>query len=474
MESISSNLSKNMFSSEQYMSKANYKSFKHCDIQRTNNYIKTPYWRELGEVPQIGCVDEPTYHYNSYQLFCLTTRLYSTVYKLFDRSVVIYFEGIKEESRVQLTVVLKRLIPKTIRDNGSEEVIQLTLQQNQTIKEKILEITSVDPEYCLIDRNELYHSSYGTVTIRLSDKPLKILGNITHDHVTANKPDDLYYLPQSIYDRTTETVKQYPKSWFNKMLAYIDLDSRYNPFITEEGIWLSFNPKSNFQIAYNQTVEFILNNIDRYYQRGYIWAPNAWKFALNWKLERVDVQDRIARLWRPTWTDNRFAINPVDFLLHILNQKSETKTITFTLSDNLVRQHYIVKNLLDNNKEFLVDNDQIKVEVNDLDDTQDVASLIEQADNTANGKVALFVVPRLSWVLLIQDVLLAENTKEDNIVVWTSTDIIEPYTVSVLISKQLEGKAYQDYITEKVKIRLAEIEKANPGHSPHDLIESSI
>jgi hypothetical protein len=71
--------------------------------------ISTPYYRTLAPTNPLGCNDEPDVTYEPYDLFCMNTRLYPTVYKLFGRDVEIVYQDVHENNRMNVKIQLVRI-----------------------------------------------------------------------------------------------------------------------------------------------------------------------------------------------------------------------------------------------------------------------------------------------------------------------------------------------------------------------------
>lgn len=434
-----------------------------CVKQLCSNFISTPYYRTLSDNSQ-GCSDEPDFLYSPYDLFCLESRLYPFIYKVVDRKAVIFFQGVIEKTRVDIKIVLKNITPVTILDAYPEdEIIELSKEVKDLIENKVSEIVSEDIGYCLIDRDELYRISRGSGTIgEVNKKYNKSVGyDERYNLIRTNLYESINLVKSKRY---IDSVKKYPKSWFNLVLDYVNLDSSYNPFIKKEGIYLAINPLADFNQAYQDVINYILDTIDIFYQEGVIYARNIDKIAEEWGLERLDVEEPVPSLWKPVWTDKRFASNPVDFLQKILYGNNY---IHINVSTNLVRRHFISKRLDGFN--FLFEGSNVKVEVDGLDQAQRVAALVEKGEAEADGKVITYSGTRPSWMYLYIEIA-RENGLEESISYLTNS-VSYPYTFSSIIDKRADGKTIMEFLREKVLDKLIRIQKENPGVSPHNIIE---
>ena len=265
----------------------------------------------------MGADDQPDVDcsFTPYQIFVLETRLYPLIYRMFkDINLEIYLksEYNKETKRMDIYLTLRKL--ETTSDPFIEnKLIELTEEQKERIQKKIYEINSKDLHYALIDVHELYDSM----------------------NVFVNREQT----KNTVF--TLETALIRPSfTWFQKMLEYTGLDSSYNPFIRPEGIYLTFNPNSDYKPAYYEVSKFLIDKIIEFYVNGVVIvdgiidSKRKEKFIEDWKLVAFDKEEINPRIYYPNWIDSRFARNPVDFLTRKIAGDS---FIRLRISDNLVR-----------------------------------------------------------------------------------------------------------------------------------------
>lgn len=337
--------------------------------------FSTPYYRTFTVVPNIGTGTESTFKYNSYNLFCLETRLYPYIYKLLNRrDVIIYFKGIEEDNRMNLKILLSE------RDNK----ITLSDKHMENIQEKINEITSVNEDYCLIDKDELYYS----------------LGSKIN------------------------------QGWYNQILQYVNFNTEYNPFIKPEGIYLAINPESDFNTAYNEVCNKIVKQIDDLYENGAVLHAESIKD--DWLLETIDINEMNTEIYQPMWKDYRFAPNLVDFLLEKIRKNPY---ISIKIPDNLVKRHFISFNLSNLGKEVIFENTEVKIKVDNLDEAQRVASLVDQGIKTGYGRVITFQMKTVDDVLLMIQVA-KKQLNDPECTGYRISNPNEPYIFSCLLNEE--------------------------------------
>jgi len=377
--------------------------------------LSTPYYRTLTPINAIGYDEEADFNYGPYNIFCMGTRLYPIVYKLFGRDVQINFESIHENDRMNLKIRLVRITDSYSGVVPNQDLI--ISDKNKIILEReINKIISDDNAYCLIDKNEL--------------------------HILSRN--------------------KYPRSWFDSVLGYIELPDEYNPYIRENGIYLTFNPLSDYKTAYNEVVGLILDTLNQYYEDGVVYGAS--NIALKWKLERMDYDEVRPMLYRSTWKDKRFAPHLTEFLQSRINGDPY---IRIKISDNMVNRHYIASALREEGITMIFDGSYIRIPIDNLDDAQYVASIVTSAQNNTTyryrwNKVVTYSVNNISWIYLyieaankLFDLDNSSNDKSNKIVGYQTTDPEKPYTFSCLIDKHLSDTAILNKLNNIVYTNLS-------------------
>ncbi len=376
--------------------------------------ISTPYYRSLRPIHSLGCDDLAASVYSPYDLFCLETRLYSLVYQMFGRDVEIIFRSVHQNDRMEIKIDIIYIENiGTLEEPIKNPTIEMTEEQHNILSNKVKVIVSEDIGYCLIDKHELYLSS----------------------------------------------GRDYPINWFYTAGGYIELPTEYNPFLGPDGIYLTFNPDSNYKQAYNEVVKHILTTIDRYYQQGVVYGARS--IAERWKLERLDQEEVVGKLYRPMWNDKRFGSHPVEFLLGKIQGDPYIK---IKVSNNLVARHHIASILNTNSISMVYEGGYIKVPADNLDDAQYIAALVQSA-NTATGKVIVQSVTRLSWVYLYIEAAnqLLGNPDCSG---YQVSNIERPYIFSCIVDRNAPSETILEQLREMVLVKLSKGDNAD-----HDSIE---
>jgi hypothetical protein len=419
--------------------------------------IPLDYYRLLPDTQYIGVVDEPDNdcRFSPYSVFVLETRLYPLIYKLFpeiplDIFILTRYES--DKNRMQAYLNIKKVENTT--DPGTENShVNLTDTQREIILSKINEINSYEPNYALIDVEELY-------------KSMPIINNMV-----------------------------IPFSYFTTMLQYTGIDSSYNPFIRPEGIYCTFNPNSEYNIAYNEVCKFLVSRISEFYSRGAIVFSNLitpndstnFKDELikNWHLVPIDDEEVVKTIFEPLWTDERFAKNKVDFLTLKLQGDPY---ISLKISDNFVKRHGIASMLQKYKYSFVFEGSYLKAEAKNLHEAYSIASLVEYGMNgSKNGsgskKVMVLAASRLSEIYLYFEYANKKFGKNNNSITYQVNNNENPYIFSCLLptsemTKQTSSSfvdlddlrlSFRDYAVS----RLTEVSKVSKfkNMSPHSIIE---
>jgi hypothetical protein len=366
--------------------------------------LVTPYYRTLTPTTTqaLGCIEEPDFTYGPYDIFCIETRLYPILYKLYGRNVEMIFKGVHKDNQMQIKISLRRIanvtIPKINEPISGDPVIP-NEREKKILEEALNKILSVDLGYCVINKDELYRSSR----------------------------------------------YRYPKSWFNTMLGYIQIPTEYNPFLKQEGIYLAFNPEADYNTAYNDVVKTLLDGMEQYYKDGVVYG--AGNIAKKWKLERLDYETVKPKLYRATWPDKRFAPFLVDFLIGKIHGDPY---IRIRVSDNLVKRHYIAKHLNDKGvQNYLYDGTDIKVGVENLDEAQYISALVmlgQKKDYT--GKVITYTSNRESQINKLKE-RAKEIFPDFDCTSYLKMSVERPYVFSCLVSIDSSGDEILSKLTLK-------------------------
>lgn len=361
--------------------------------------------------------------YTPYRIFVLETRLYPLIYNMFSMNINIYPKSVYNPEKNRMDVYLH--IVEIFQDR--EKTLELTPDQRKIIQDKIDEITSKNIDYALIDIQELHNS------IR----------------------------------------PKYPMSWFRQIIEYTGLDDEFNPFIQEEGIYLTFEANSNYKEDYYRVCDFLKKRITEFYENGVIVLSNKInsvrkeKLVNDWNLVAIDKEEKVKRLYQADWKDARFAENQVDFLL---GKVEEDPYIRILLSDNLVQRHFIFKSIVN---PFIVEGSYIKIKVDNIGEAQEIATLITAEKSKSQGRVVNLAAFRMSEIYLYME--YAEKFQKGEYVSYSVSNNENPYMFSLLLknndytSTDDLRKKFRNYANNRL-VEVSKITKLK-NMSPHEIIE---
>ena len=381
--------------------------------------ILTEYYRTMPKLEPLGCNEEAKFKFRNYDIFMIETRVYPYIYELIGKDVEIIFRGIHQKDKMMIYMEFKSIV-NTADPYIMNPPLLLSNDIIQKIKNKINKVTSEYIDSCLIDINQLYMSG----------------------------------------------SKKYSFSWMQSVLPYVPLTSEYNPFIRPEGIYLEFNPLSDYITAYREVTIHISKTLEDYYNKGIVYGGQ--KIADDWKLVRVDTEEALPGLYQPVWVDNRFAKDIVNFLLLKI---SGDPYVRYPLPDNLVNRHFIIKTLQNNDIDSIIEGSMLKVSSNTLSKAQKIASLITYGLSLSSGKVLILSVDRMSWIHLFKQI--SNELKLYDHVVYEQSSIEDKYIFSCIIPETYSVEALMDVFRTKSLTRLIDLSKIKKTRniSPHDLIE---
>ena len=415
--------------------------------------IKLDFFKLIQQEHVLGADEqsETDCRFTPYQIFVLETRLYPLIYRMFpDRNLEIYLksEYNRLTNRMDIYLTIKELL-NTSDPYLENSLLELTPLEIEKIQKKIDEINSYEINYALIDSKELYDSM---------------------NHFVDRK-----HIKNTTFTLATD-IPKISFTYFQKMLEYTGLDSGFNPFIRPEGIYLTFNPISDYKPAYYEVSKFLIDKIVEFYVNGVVILDDIIdskvkeEFIKAWKLKAYDEEEKIHRIYYPDWQDARFARNPVDFL----TRKIEGDTfIRIPVSDNFVKRHGIAKAFQKENKGILFEGSYLKIQVNGLEEAQKYASLKVAAEATSYGKVLTISASRLSEIYLYFDYVEKKYGKGKSVTYYLN-NIENPYMFSVMLPEDEYDNLdeIRKQFREFVLNRLVDVSKVTKlkNMSPHDII----
>ena len=340
-----------------------------------NPFVMTPYYRTFVTLNGRDEAQEYDTNYTPYNIFCLSTRVGRDLARLGVKDYPVF---IGEPINGKMAIVVKLLRVDHHVDLSPDEMKDLQK---------------------MVDR-------------ALSDHP---------QHCVLFSLDTMRY--------------PYPRAWMMSIFPYLSVPAEYNPYIDENSIYVEFQEMS-YKSEYDDLTMSILEQMRDLYTVGSVICNQSlarkWNLSLMPSLpkERITTRDIIeyavknqtdadeaefelergleiddeadqtaaersnnTGLYLARWKDRRFAPDLSKFLLERVNG---SETIEINVGLNFVVRHAIAKLLNQHFSEIipLFSADRVILPAEDLTTARVLASLVEEAQRTANGKALFFPVTR--------------------------------------------------------------------------------
>jgi hypothetical protein len=473
--------------------------------------IKLNLYRPIWKTHAIGVDEEPDEECNftPYKIFTIFSRLNPYIYKLLrkrnkvnghylhegehenDKIYNITLRGVynKETEKMDEYLQITEMIPAEPGKNDlvKEEEITLTEEERKKIVKRLNKIYNENPDYVLIHLKTFYsslpnHFKYPFSWFR---SIIEYTGLDSNFKISIHEYSLPSYSPYFIIPNLKETGFVFqsdfgiPSNQESETTFYAD----FNPFIQKEGIYLKID--GDYQQAYTAVCKFLQDRIEKFYKRGVIVLNKLTdkKFIENWNLVNIDETYTIEEqekyfldtglpaknIYQANWADKRFAPNIIDFLMKKIEKDPY---ISFQLPDNLVKRHGIISEINRQfNKPLFVENNMLKVEVNNLDEAQRIADAFDKGLANTNGIVLALEASRMSEIYLY-----FEYNKEKGLgeaISYPLKDSSIMFSILLketpLISLDLMRKEMKDFAVNAL-INTTKISKFKNA-SPHDIIE---
>jgi len=405
-----------------------------------------------GEVEK-KCEDLP------YRVFVIVTRLYPFL----PLDVLPNISSFYNEKTNKMEYSLRLLKAET------DEEVALSEPERKKIEDKIVQVTSVNPNYALINVTELYRSSGDKIPFTyFSDMLQYSLPTFDPEDIEGELHGDVSFIEKREGDEKEKKALE-------------------DSFLRADGIYLSFNPRSDYKKIYRDICKSIIEKIQLFYERGVIITNS--EVASKWNLSPIDKEEEVkdeiedevgdylkergvetrkerqaSRLYQPTWINRKYAPNMVDFLLQ---RTLREEYITFSIPDNYVRRHDIVANLQKQGFiEFFIEGSSLKVKSEDYETAEQISSLVNVREE---GRVMLLASYSKSFVYLYTEYANKKKYGE-SISYYQDRDIV--YSLKLFNTNVDTVALSQEFYNYAVN-RLLETTKLSKfkGMSPNEIIE---
>lgn len=305
-------------------------------------HIPTPFYRTIAD-PQEGCAPEPNINYTPYDVFCLKTKINLYLYKKWGSEIIPHFQSLLKDNKYQLVIILEKSTP-----GETEGKITLSPQDHEELSHYVEYLVAKEPKVCL-----LFSGHFPVYSVK---------------------------------------GQRLPSSWVTSLLKYVFIPSQLNPYVNPDGLYATLEPLNSiynnslsiiegnlvgsYKDLYTAMVMDIQQQLEVFYSSGYILQ--AGPIASDWSLEPLDDESLV---YRPTWSDSRFAPDLVVFLTERLEGATYIK---YQIGDNLVLRHEIAKQL---GQEVIFFGVWIKFLSSNLQETRQTISIIEKLKENISGQV---------------------------------------------------------------------------------------
>ena len=216
--------------------------------------------------------------------------------------------------------------------------------------------------------------------------------------------------------------------WIEQMLQYVNIPIIYNPYVTKIGLYVELRNEIDFTSIYADLSLLVINELKEMYRGGYISKPSN-NIINNWKLVPVDIEQNI---YAPNWEDNRITKSSGNMYNFILNKVNNINTIDYELGDNKVVYHTLSKQLNNLNYiDYIINDNYLRINVENLEMAQKIASLIEYVTIYTEGSVIIKYVTSIDEVNIYKEIAQVLEYIEI-ISVYKINDNERPYSVSFL------------------------------------------
>lgn len=298
--------------------------------------VVSPFTREIREINRVECTDEPFFNHDTYDLFCLKTRLIPFREKIFPKGSNLDYKLIRHNDKLRVNI-----IPSI---NGDKVIINEEIRNQFQIElDTLVDLPNL---HCLL----FYHN-------------VKIFSS---------------------------SGKLIPISWIKEMTKYVNIPQQYSPYIQDGDIYIDLSDELTQYMHINEKLNSdIAAELKIKYDSGYI--VNADKIEKSWNLTNLG-----NGLFKADWSNERFAPNIVDFLMERLGGK---KNIKIYVTENRVIKHNISKLLIQINLAGIFGRDILNIEVEDYNTAMLLSTLCMKMLGT-EGKVLTIFCTRESYLKL--------------------------------------------------------------------------
>lgn len=392
----------------------------YLDHDRSLAIFGLPWYRFAIPSINIACLHEPDSNYTPYMIFCLRTRISETISSVLGNDSILTFTSTYANEKMQLNLVINRY---TNNLTEVESNIGFTDPNSDPNSEPYSENNFNNPNL---------NSTYQIMSC--SPEQRKIIENKINEILT-NYPEACLLMNWNlqIYSESGQTI---PKEWIQQILPFVDLDSKYQPFYTNDGYHIILSDwdqlqrgiddtntsqpsdivKSYLQM-YSTLYMKVVNTIKKMYDDGYVLiiSPNT-TLLQDWSLIPVD-EDGI--LYKPNWKDTRITRNLVEFITNLIQNQN---TIRLHIGRDDTQRHFIAKILTSNSIQFSFMGSYIKIQAINISHVKRVCTLIDSA-KAQKDQIG---------ILKLKETFDPTFYLNEDCIKYQTHNLLRPYTISCL------------------------------------------
>jgi len=356
-----------------------------CCKSNTNR-IWTDFYKNIQSLDFIESVEEPDFNYDNYSILSLKTILSEWIHENWDNQIYLTFPAGKKDTypnRSYLTI--QPMI-------GNDELI-MDQQMIDSLQKEVNKLTITDLKSVLVIGNNNTIILDSGVTI--------------------------------------------PSSWIKEMLPYVPVNPELNPYVAESGLFVQISHYPDFSEIYTILSINIEKKLKQMFTDGYVYKPQ-YSIIQNWQLITHEMYKEV---YYPLWTDRRITNSCGGKYQFIKNRMNGINTIDYFVDSNNVVKHTFVS-LLQSQlqiQKIKIMTNYVRVQVDNLNDAQRIASLVEYAEEIASGHIILKFVSSSDSVKAYKEIALVNEDKLNykSIVSYQTEYLHRPYAVSFLFPYNL-------------------------------------
>ncbi len=286
-----------------------------------------------------------------------------------------------------------------------------------------------------------FYVSDGSKTFKIEPKKFKEIEQLI-EFITGSEPLlALAYKPKNKYEKM--------------ILPFMKFDPRLKPVYKNGKVYVQADETQNYVEVIDKLNTDLAKLFEDYYKRGVIFLTND-DLLDKWNLNQLDRET--PRLFYPEWIDKRITDYYHDMVGFLNSRILGERRIFLYLGGNSVRRHYLsieLNNFLNqpgmNDITYSFSSHYLIAEVDDLEQAQNLATIVDKVRSRSHGKVLTF---KFSSAKRIQSYVKAGNdlkliTTKNDFVNYQVDEQAKPHVLSILY----RGKENHLQVKSKIRFR---------------------